>query len=104
MDQYYHGGPHPQAPKSNGLAIASLVTGLVSLACLFISMFWLAFFGFIGIAVAIVGLVLGISARKKTKSGMATAGMVLNIIALALCILGAIALIACAAMIYSIIS
>lgn len=77
--------------KSNGKAIASLVLGIVSLVCVF--------FGYgaiLGIILGIIGIVLGISAKKEQPSGMATAGLVLSIIAVALCVLSFIACIACA--------
>ncbi len=74
--------------KSNGLAIASLVLGIVSIVFSFIALYW------IGIIVGIVGIVLGVMAKKKNPSGMATAGLVLSIIGTALC---ALVFIACAA-------
>lgn len=62
-----------QQPQDNsrGLAIASLVLGIVSFFCC---------------GCSIVGIVLGVLSRKKkpTDNGMATAGIVLSIIALAI--------------------
>lgn len=75
---------------SNGKAIASLVCGIVSLVCLF--------FGYgalLGIILAIVGLVLGINAKKEAPSGMATAGVILSIIGLASCAIIFLACVAC---------
>ena len=64
-----------QQPQDNsrGLAIASLVLGIVSLFCC-------------GSVCSIVGIVLGILSRSKksTDNGMATAGIVLSIIGLVL--------------------
>lgn len=64
-----------QQPEDNsrGLAIASLVLGIVSFFCC-------------GSVCSIVGIVLGVLSRKKkpTDNGMATAGIVLSIIALAI--------------------
>ena len=64
-----------QQPQDNsrGLAIASLVLGVVSFFCC-------------GSVCSIVGIVLGVLSRKKkpTDNGMATAGIVLSIIALAI--------------------
>lgn len=59
--------------NSKGLAITSLILGIVSFFCC-------------GPVSSIVGLVLGIMSRKKNSSdnGMATAGIVLSIIALVL--------------------
>lgn len=80
--------------KTNGKAIASLVLGIVSLVCvLFTST---VFMGVIGIACGVVGLVLGITANKEAKSGMGTAGIVLNAIGLGLCAVSLIACVACA--------
>jgi len=65
-----------------GMAIASLILGIASIPLAFI---------YVGIATAIVGLVLGIMAKKKQSeagfpTGMAVAGMVCSIITLALSI------------------
>lgn len=64
-----------QQPEDNsrGLAIASLVLGIVSFFCC-------------GSVCSIVGIVLGVLSRKKkpTDNGMATAGIVLSIVALAI--------------------
>ncbi|MGN0463023.1 MAG: DUF4190 domain-containing protein [Ruminococcus sp.] len=76
---YQNGYNQPQqyyqepADNSKGLAIASLVLGIVSFFCC-------------GSVCSIVGLVLGIMSRKKNpvNNGMATAGIVLSIIALVL--------------------
>lgn len=75
---------------SNGKAIASLVLGILAAVCVF--------FGYgalLGIVLGIIGLVLGISAKKEAPSGMATAGIVLSIISIAICAIGFIACIAC---------
>ena len=78
----------PQPSSSNqpqGMAIASMVLGIVSVVLLCVP--------YIGIPAAIVGLILGIMARKKVAAGqaagkgMATTGMILSIIALALIII-----------------
>lgn len=79
--------PEMQVTNPNnkkGLAIASLVLGIVSIVlfCL-----W-----YICIPCAILALIFGIIARKESPNGngMATAGIVLSIISLALCVLGII--------------
>ena len=74
--------------KSNGLAIASLVLGIVSIVFCFIIQ-WL------GLIIGIVGIVLGVMAKKKNPTGMATAGLVLSIIGTVLCALVFIACVAC---------
>lgn len=76
--------------QSNGKALASMVLGIV--ACVFV------FFGygaFVGIILGVIGLILGINAKKEGPSGMATAGIVLSIIAISICALGLIACVAC---------
>ena len=80
----------PQAPTQggSGMAIASLVLSIVSLAlfCL-----W-----FVSIPCAIVAIVLGIIARGKASrgeaggKGMATAGMVIGIITIAVVLVAVI--------------
>lgn len=75
--------------KSNGLAVASLVLGIVAIVFSFIGLS-IPF----GLIIGIVGIVLGVMAKKKNPSGMATAGLVLSIIGTILC---AIIFIACAA-------
>ena len=78
----------PQGPKNSGLAIASLVTGILSLfpgCCC----------GFVGIPLALVALVMGIisiqqinaSAGQMGGKGMAIAGTVLGGVAVAVDIL-----------------
>lgn len=88
--------------KSSGLAIASLVLGLVGIVFDFIPGL-----GIVALLCAIVGLILGIVAKSQISnsngqiggSGMATAGIVLSIIVLALWV---ILLVACAAFIGSV--
>jgi cbb3-type cytochrome oxidase subunit 1 len=74
-----------QSAPSNGKAIASLVLGIVSIV--------FCVYG-IGIVTGIIGLVLGISAKKENPSGMATAGIVLSIIGI---VISGITLFACIA-------
>lgn len=70
------------------MAVASLVLGILSVIFPFIGL------GIVGLVSGIVGLVLGIVAKKKEPSGMATAGIVLSIIGIAMVLL---VLMACAA-------
>ena len=73
------------------MAVASLVLGIVALVFAFIpGISWIAWIA------GVVGIVLGALGRKKEpeKKGMATAGMVMSIVAVAL---GTIIFIACAA-------
>jgi len=65
-----------QPPQSKGMAIASLVLGILSLTICCGS----------GI-MSIVGLILGIVGAKKKQGGMAVAGIILNAFGLVLCAL-----------------
>ena len=65
--------------ESKGLSIASMVLGIVSLVMLCI---W-----YVSIPCAILAIIFAIIGRKKGGKGMATAGLVLGIIALAFDIL-----------------
>ena len=73
------------ADQPKGMAIASMVLGIVAVVLLCVA--W------ISVPAAIVGLILGIVARKKVVAGeaggqgMATAGIVLSIIALIIVII-----------------
>lgn len=78
------------------MAVASLVLGICSLVFPFIGLGWLS------VIVGIVGTILGALGRKNPdKKGMATAGLVMSIISVAL---GLIMWIACAACIGAIAS
>lgn len=72
----YHQSPSlPTAtPQGNGVAVASLVLGLIGLLGWCIPL--------IGLPITITGLVLGIKGLKGSRPGMATAGIVLNILGL----------------------
>ena len=71
------------------MAVASLVLGICSLVFPFIGLGWLS------VVLGLVGIILGALARKKeTGKGMATAGLVMSIIAVAL---GLVMWLACAA-------
>ena len=62
----------PQHQPTNGLAIASLVLGIVS-----IMFVWIPVVGLLGTLMAIIGLVLGILAlRQPTGRGLAVSGLV----------------------------
>ncbi|AWE48472.1 MULTISPECIES: DUF4190 domain-containing protein [Streptomyces] len=78
---YSSDGYHePEAPRSNGMAIAALVLGIT--ACVF---FWTVFGGII---LGLLGLVLGIVAARRARGGrarhrgMAVAGAILGALGL----------------------
>lgn len=76
------------------MAVASLVLGICALVFPFIGLGWLS------VLIGIVGIILGALARKdESKKGMATAGLVMSIIAVALSL---VVIIACAACVSSI--
>ncbi len=77
--------------QSNGKAMASLVLGIISLVFIFFNVY-----AFIGMIMAIVGLILGIQVKKENPDdGKAKAGVILSIIGLALCAVTFIACLAC---------
>ena len=94
---YPYGAPqYPMYPQpntgSNGLAIASLILGIVSLV-LVAAFSWMLWGSIAGLCLGIVGTILGVMGRKNaTGRTMATAGMILSIIGIAI---GAICFISC---------
>ena len=88
-----------------GQSIAGLVCGISSLVCLLIGWVALGFLYYIALPLAIVGLVLSVVGGKKAKangqkSGVATAGLVVGIVATVLSAIGfacVICVVACAA-------
>jgi hypothetical protein len=85
----WSGGPGYPASKTNGLAIASLVCGIIQ-------------FVFLGILASIPAIILGHLARRQIRqtgergAGMAMAGLVLGYIGVALTVIVVIAIIAAA--------
>lgn len=72
------------------MGVASLVIGIIALVVgLFINMP-------VGIIAGVIAIVLGALGRKNGQGGVATAGMVLGIIAVALCAVTYIACLICA--------
>lgn len=84
-------------------AIASMVLGIVSLVFV-----WTGQFALVGIICGIIGLVLGVGARKELAgqdgTSFATAGIVCSAIGLGLSAIAFIACVACAGIIGSAIS
>ncbi len=74
-------GPNTEGQGSNGMAIGSLVCGILSI----VGSCWCCGLNLI---LAIVGLVLGIIGKKKAgKSGMALAGIICSVIGLIISII-----------------
>ncbi|MDD9205083.1 DUF4190 domain-containing protein, partial [Georgenia sp. 10Sc9-8] len=84
--QYGPGGPYQEQPR-NGLGIAALVVGIVSLLVA-----WLPFIGLISVLGGVVGIVLGAMGLKRvgrgeaTNRGTAVAGIVVSVVAILLAI------------------
>lgn len=76
--------------QTNGKAVASLILGILSLIFIFIPQV-----AWIGIILGIVGLVLGITANKEQRTGLATAGIVLSSVAIGLTAITFLACVAC---------
>jgi len=75
QQQYQQPYQQPYKPPANGLAIASMVLGIVSFICY-------------GIVTGPLAIIFGAVAKSKGNTGkMATAGLVLGIIAFALSVL-----------------
>lgn len=96
--------PYPQNPQqpTNGKAVASLVLGIIAAVFMFFS--GTIVLGFVSIILAVIGLVLGVQARREMPqgtAGMATAGMVLSIVVLALTVIIMVGCAACVGLIAS---
>lgn len=73
------------------MGVASLILGIISVV---LALFFSGF-GWLASILGLVGVILGAVARKKAKTGVATAGLVLSIIGLVLGLLLYIACVAC---------
>ena len=85
--------------KSNGLAVGSLILGIVTILSVIIGLFAFWPMLIIGLITGIIGIILGVMAKKRCPGGMATAGLVLSIIGLVFCGIFFIACVACAGII-----
>ncbi len=75
------------------MGVASLVLGILAVV---IGLFSAGALGWLGAVLAIIGIVLGALGKKDPeKKGIATAGLVLSIIGLVLCLILYIACAAC---------
>lgn len=75
------------------MAVASMILGIIALV---VAVFGGAF-NWLGILIGVIGIVLGAVAKKTNPSGMATAGIVMSIIAASLALLFWLACAACVA-------
>lgn len=90
--------PQPYAPEpGKGKAVASLVLGIISVV-----FFWAGYFAILTAILAIIGLVMAVSAQKDMQrsgrysaKGMAIAGLVLSIIGLVLSVISIVSCIIC---------
>lgn len=83
-----------QVNQSNGKATGSLVLGIISSIILIIGFGFPGASHFVGVVLSIIGLVLGIQAKKEDPdNGQAKAGVIINIIGL---VLNALVFISCA--------
>ena len=92
MTQFYQ-QPYqqPQQPQGGkGLAITSMVLGIVSVV-----FFWIPYVDILTLLLGIAALVMGIIAGKKAKNGMAVAGIVLGIIGTVLSLISFISCVMC---------
>lgn len=83
-----------QVNQSNGKATGSLILGIISLVLILVGIFIPVIVHLVGTILSIIGLVLGIQAKKiDPENGQAKAGVVICIIAL---ILNGLSFISCA--------
>ena len=78
QSQPYYGQPYGQGQQSgNGMAVASLVLGIIGIV---IFCLW-----YLSLPCAIVGLILGVTSKNRVgRNNISTAGIVCNIVALSL--------------------
>lgn len=88
QDYYYQGAPVQPVNGTSGLAIGSLICGIISLLMFCMSCF-VGITIFVAPICAIVGLILGIinNVKKKGSKGMAIGGIVCSAIALVFSVL-----------------
>ncbi len=89
--------PPAASNPGKGLGITGMVMGIVSLLCNTVCS--CMYGSVLGFPLSIVGLILSIIAKKKSKAagcsnGMATAGFVMNLIGVIICALAILAIVA----------
>ncbi len=84
--QHYGAGPPPQ----NGMAVAALVLGILGVVFVII----LFFFPFVGLILGVLGVIFGFIGRNRAQQnpaigrrGMAMAGLICGVIAIAIAII-----------------
>ena len=81
-----------QKKKGNGMAVASLVCGILSLVSILFSVF-----AWIGLILGVLAIIFGVIANKAGKDGKATAGLVMGIVGAAISTIVFISCVICAA-------
>ena len=89
-DEMYTPNPTPEGQETNKMSIAALVCGILGIVGSFIPVI-----SYFTLVLAILGIVFGSKGMKIAKitgqgQGLATAGLVLGIVALAISVLGII--------------
>ena len=95
-DEMYTPNPTPEGQETNKMSIAALVCGILGIVGSFIPVI-----SYFTLVLAILGIVFGSKGMKIAKitgqgQGLATAGLVLGIVALAISVIGVLCII-CAA-------
>jgi|GEM_PF-3872282 len=99
------GASHGSPRSGNGLAIASIVIGVGSLLLLWMKLI-LILLSILFIIANVAGIFMAVSARRRNESegrssGLATIGLIVNIISLSIYSLGFVACTACTACVIS---
>ena len=92
----------------NGLAIASIVIGAGSIFLIWLK-FFLLFLSIFFVLLAVIGIFMAVAAKRRNEaagypSGLATVGLVLNIISLVINAVSFVACVACVACIANVIT
>ena len=89
--------PPAASDPGKGMGVAGMILGIVGLLCNTVCS--CVYGSVLGFPLSIVGLILSMIARKKSKAagcsnGMATAGFVMNLVSVILCVLAILAVVA----------
>ena len=82
--------PATQAGNPDGLAVASMATGVGGLSLIVLALLGVPILGWLALAACICGIIFGAMAKKRgtSKRGMATAGLICGIIGCAIFLIG----------------